>query len=432
MVSVALTKAKEFGIKVAAAGTTGNLGNAVAAHAAKAGMPAVIFMPHDLEIGKIVPTAVYGATIVSVKGNYDDVNRLCAEVADAYDWAFVNTNVRAFYSEGSKTLAFEVVEQLGWKYPEHIVVPIGSGSQLVKVRKGLDELNKVRLMPAPPHTQIHGAQALGCSPVAQAFLDGVDHVRPVKPDTIAKSIAIGNPADGPYALQAIRETGGRADTVTEGEIVEAILLLARTEGIFTETAGGVTIGVLAKLAAADVFAPGERVVALVTGMGLKTIEAVSHSAKPVTITPSMDEFEEKIELGLIPNGKAHSEYEGQDPDAAAQAHAEQRGGRRRRRDDPRARRRSREAVPRLQGADVRRPGRAAPLRERLRRRGGHPLPRRPRHEDPRGRAGLDHPGRRRRLSSRASQHHRPGRARPHRLLVRGPRHVAVALGRRHR
>jgi threonine synthase len=304
VVSVALTKAKELGLKVAAAGTTGNLGNAVAAHAAKAGMPAVIFMPHDLEVGKIIPTAVYGATIVSVKGNYDDVNRLCAEVADAHEWAFVNTNVRAFYSEGSKTLAFEVVEQLGWKYPEHIVVPIGSGSQLVKVRKGLDELNKVRLMPAPPHTQVHGAQALGCSPVAQAFLDGVDHVRPVRPDTIAKSIAIGNPADGPYALQAIRETGGRADTVTEGEIVDAILLLARTEGIFTETAGGVTVGVLAKLAQAGVFAPGERVVALITGMGLKTIEAVSHSAKPVTITPSIDEFEEKVELGLIPNGKA--------------------------------------------------------------------------------------------------------------------------------
>jgi threonine synthase len=246
---------------------------------------------------------VYGATIVAVKGNYDDVNRLCAEVADTHeDWAFVNTNVRAFYSEGSKTLAFETVEQLGWRYPEHIVIPIGSGSQLVKVRKGLEELNKVRLMPAPPHTVVHGAQAMGCSPVAQAFLDGVDHVRPVKPDTIAKSIAIGNPADGPYALQAIRETGGQAGMVTEGEIVDAILLLARTEGIFTETAGGVTVGVLAKLAAQGVFGPGERVVALITGMGLKTIEAVSHAADPVTITPSFDEFEEQIELGRIPNG----------------------------------------------------------------------------------------------------------------------------------
>jgi threonine synthase len=303
VVSVALTKAREFGMRVAAAGTTGNLGNAVAAHAAKAGMPAVIFMPHDLEVGKIVPTAVYGATIVAVKGNYDEVNRLCAEVADNYPWAFVNTNVRAFYSEGSKTLAFECVEQLGWRYPEHIVVPIGSGAQLVKVRKGLDELHKVRLMPAAPHTKVHGAQALGCSPVVQAFAEKLDHVRPQKPDTIAKSIAIGNPADGPYALQAIRATGGDADSVTEPEIIESILLLARTEGIFTETAGGVTVGVLAKLAGRGVFAPGERVVALITGMGLKTIEAVSHAAAPVTITATMDEFEERIALGQIPNGK---------------------------------------------------------------------------------------------------------------------------------
>jgi threonine synthase len=305
VVSVAMTKAREFGIRVAAAGTTGNLGNSVAAHAAKAGMPAVIFMPYDLEVGKVITTAVYGGTIVAVKGNYDDVNRLCAEVADAFDWAFVNTNIRPFYSEGSKTLAFEIVEQLGWRYPEHIVVPIGSGSQLVKVRKGLDELHKVGLMPAEPHTKVHGAQALGCSPVAEAFLTGVDHVRPQKPDTIAKSIAIGNPADGPYALQAIRETGGRAETVTEEEIVDSILLLARTEGIFTETAGGVTVGVMSKLAAQGVFAKGERVVANITGMGLKTVEAVTGRAQPtVTITPSMEEFEEKIELGLIPNGKA--------------------------------------------------------------------------------------------------------------------------------
>ena len=308
VVSVGLTKAREFGLRVAAAGTTGNLGNSVAAHAAKAGMPAVIFMPSDLEAGKIITTSVYGATIVAIKGNYDEVNRLCAEVADSYPWAFVNTNIRPFYSEGSKTLAFEVVEQLGWKYPEHIVVPIGSGSQLLKVRKGLDELNKVRLMPAAPHTKVHGAQALGCSPVAQAFIEGVDHVRPQKPDTIAKSIAIGNPADGQYALQAIRETGGRADTVTEEEIVESILLLARTEGIFTETAGGVTVGVLAKLAQAGVFSPGERVVALITGMGLKTLEAVTDRSGPaVTITPAFDEFEEKVELGLIPNGRKKSE-----------------------------------------------------------------------------------------------------------------------------
>lgn len=301
VVSVGLTKAREFGLTVAAAGTTGNLGNSVAAHAAKAGMRAVIFMPSDLEQGKIVTTAIYGATIVAIKGNYDEVNRLCAEVADAYNWAFVNTNIRPFYSEGSKTLAFEIVEQLGWKYPEHIVIPIGSGSQLVKVRKGLEELAKVRLMPAPPHTKVHGAQALGCSPVFDAFAAGVDHVRPVKPNTIAKSIAIGNPADGPYALAAVRETGGRVECVTEQEIVDSILLLARTEGIFTETAGGVTVGTVAKLAAAGVFKPGERVVANITGMGLKTVEPVAHVGRPtVTITPSMEAFEENVELGLIP------------------------------------------------------------------------------------------------------------------------------------
>jgi threonine synthase len=303
VVSVALTKAREFGFQVAACGSTGNLANAVAAHAAKAGMDACVFIPADLEQGKIVSTAVYGAKIVAIKGNYDEVNRLCAEIADAYQWAFVNTNIRAFYSEGSKTLAFEIVEQLDWSYPDHVVVPIGSGAQIVKVRKGLDELHKVGLMPEAPHTMVHGAQAIGCSPVAEAFNRGVDHVRPQKPDTIAKSIAIGNPADGIYAVRAARETGGRIDTVNDGEVVEAMLLLARTEGIFTETAGGVTIGVLAKLARAGVFGPNERVVALVTGMGLKTIEHVAERAKPtVTITPDLDEFEEKVELGLIPGG----------------------------------------------------------------------------------------------------------------------------------
>lgn len=303
VVSVALTKAREFGLRVAACGTTGNLGNAVAAHAAKAGMPACIFMPADLEQGKIVTTAVYGATIVAIKGNYDEVNRLCAEVADAYPWAFVNTNVRPFYSEGSKTLAFEVVEQLDWTYPDHIVVPIGSGAQLVKVRKGLDELHRVGLTDGAPTTRVHGAQAVGCSPVAEAFHKGVEHVRPQKPDTIAKSIAIGNPADGPYALKAVRDTGGVVDVVDDEEIVEAMLLLARTEGIFTETAGGVTIGVLAKLAKDGVFAPGERVVALVTGMGLKTLEYVVGRAQPtVTIPPTMEEFVDKVDLGLIPNG----------------------------------------------------------------------------------------------------------------------------------
>ena len=225
VVSVALTKAQELGLKVAACASTGNLAHAVAAHAARAGMAACVFIPADLEQGKVVSTAVYGASVVAVKGNYDDVNRLCAEIAGQYPWAFVNVNVRPFYSEGSKTLAFETVEQLGWAYPDHIVIPIASGSQLVKVRKGLQELHKVGLMPAEPHTAIHGAQAEGCSPVATAYKAGVEHVRPVKPDTIAKSLAIGNPADGGYAVQAARETGGRIDDVTDEEIVDAISLL---------------------------------------------------------------------------------------------------------------------------------------------------------------------------------------------------------------
>lgn len=305
VVSVALTKARELGLEVAACASTGNLAHAVAAHAAKAGMGACVFIPADLEQGKVVSTAVYGAAVVAVKGNYDDVNRLCAEIAGSYPWAFVNVNIRPFYSEGSKTLAFETVEQLDWTYPDHVVVPIGSGSQLVKVRKGLRELHEVGLTDSEPHTQVHGAQAIGCSPVAEAFRDGHEHVRPTKPDTIAKSIAIGNPADGVYALDAVRETGGRIDAIDDEEIVDAMLLLARTEGIFTETAGGVTIGVLAKLAQQGVFASGERVVALVTGMGLKTLEAVTDRAKPAaTIAPSLEDFEREIELGTVPDGRS--------------------------------------------------------------------------------------------------------------------------------
>jgi len=305
VVSVALTKAREFGLEVGACASTGNLANAVAAHAAKAGMGACVFIPADLEQGKIVATAVYGSALVAVKGNYDDVNRLCAEIADNYPWAFANVNMRAFYSEGSKTLAFEIVEQLGWSYPDHVIVPIASGAQLVKVRKGLDELHRVGLMSSQSHTSVHGAQAVGCSPVAEAFVRGVEHVRPQKPNTIAKSLAIGNPADGYYALKAVRETGGLIDMVDDDEIVDAILLLARTEGIFTETAGGVTVGVLAKLAKAGTFKPGERVVALITGMGLKTVEAVAERAKPTaTIRPVLDEFEHQIDIGAIPRGKS--------------------------------------------------------------------------------------------------------------------------------
>jgi threonine synthase len=264
-------------------------------------MGGCVFIPADLEQGKIVSTAVYGAAVVAVKGNYDDVNRLCAEIADAYPWAFVNVNVRSFYAEGSKTLAFECTEQLGWTYPDHVVVPIASGSQLVKVRKGFEELHAVGLMDDEPRTTIHGAQAKGCSPVAEAFAAGSEHVRPQKPDTVAKSLAIGNPADGYYALRTVRRTGGRIEAVTDEEVIESMLLLARTEGIFTETAGGVTVGVLAKLAQAGAFAPGERVVALITGMGLKTLEAVAGRAQPACeIAPTLGDFEQQVSLGTVP------------------------------------------------------------------------------------------------------------------------------------
>jgi threonine synthase len=298
VVSVALTKARELGFKVAACASTGNLANSVAAHAAHAGMQSVVFIPHDLEAGKTVTTAVYGGTLVAVEGNYDDVNRLCAELTSEHPtWAFVNVNVRTYYAEGSKTLAFEVAEQLGWQAPDHVVVPIASGSQLVKIGKGFRELHKVGLLDEEPSVRISGAQAAGCSPVATAFADGVDHVRPVKPSTIAKSLAIGNPADGWYALDTVRSSGGAIGSVTDDEIVEGIRLLARTEGIFAETAGGVTIATLAKLAGEGVIRADERVVAYVTGHGLKTIEAVSPVVGPTaTIPPTMEAFEAAIEI----------------------------------------------------------------------------------------------------------------------------------------
>ncbi|TMM19321.1 MAG: threonine synthase, partial [Actinobacteria bacterium] len=274
VVSVALTKARQLGFKVAACASTGNLANAVAAHAARAGMESFVFIPHDLELAKIVTTAVYGGHLIAVEGNYDDVNRLCAELtAEHPSWAFVNVNVRTYYAEGSKTLAFEVAEQLGWEAPDHVVVPVGSGSQLTKIHKGFRELGDVGLLPEPPEVRISGAQATGCAPVATAFAEGVDHIRPVRPETIAKSLAIGNPADGWYALDAVRSTGGALEAVTDDEIVEGIGLLARTEGIFAETAGGVTVATLAKLAAAGVVRSDERVVAYVTGHGLKTVDA---------------------------------------------------------------------------------------------------------------------------------------------------------------
>jgi threonine synthase len=292
VVSVALTKARELGFKVAACASTGNLANSVAAHAARAGMASVVFIPKDLELAKVVTTAVYGGHLVAVDGTYDDVNRLCAELASEHPtWAFVNVNIRTYYAEGSKTLAFEVAEQLGWRTPDHVVVPVASGSQLTKIHKGFAELHRVGLLEEEPHVRVSGAQAAGCSPVATAFAQGADAIRPVKPSTVAKSLAIGNPADGWYALEAVRKSGGAFEAASDEEIIEGIRLLARTEGIFAETAGGVTIACLAKLARAGVVRPDERVVAYVTGNGLKTIEALSDSTGPTaTIEPTLESF----------------------------------------------------------------------------------------------------------------------------------------------
>ena len=301
VVSVALTKARQLGFKVAACASTGNLANSVAAHAARAGMDSVVLIPHDLERAKVTMTSVYGGRVFAVQGSYDDVNRLCAELtSEQPEWAFVNVNVRTYYAEGSKTLAFEVAEQLGWQAPDHVVVPIGSGSQLTKVAKGFAELYKVGLLDEEPSVRVSGAQAAGCSPVATAFAEGTDAIRPVKPDTIAKSLAIGNPADGWYALDTIRTSGGACAAVTDAEVLDGIRLLARTEGIFAETAGGVTIATLAKLAAEGVIRSDERVVAMVTGHGLKTVEALSDVVGPTaTIAPTLDSFAEAMAADAV-------------------------------------------------------------------------------------------------------------------------------------
>ena len=296
VVSVALTKARQLGFKIAACASTGNLANSVAAHAARAGMDSVVLIPHDLEKAKVTMTSVYGGRVFAVEGSYDDVNRLCAELtSEQPEWAFVNVNVRTYYAEGSKTLAFEVAEQLGWQAPDHVVVPIGSGSQLTKVDKGFKELWQVGLLDEEPHVRVSGAQAQGCSPVATAFAEGTDAIRPVKPNTIAKSLAIGNPADGWYALDTIRKSGGSCASVTDDEVLDCIRLLARTEGIFAETAGGVTIASLAKLVSEGVIRPDERVVAMVTGHGLKTVEALANVVGPTaTIAPTLESFAEAM------------------------------------------------------------------------------------------------------------------------------------------
>jgi len=294
-VTVAVAKALEFGLKTVACASTGNLANAVAAHAARAGLASYVFVPYDIEPSKIVATAALG-TVVKVDGNYDDVNRLCAQLNDDYDWGIVNVNLRPYYAEGSKTIAFETAEQLGWELPDHVVVPIASGALLTKVAKGFRELAEVGLVEGGKTVRVSGAQAEGCSPVATAFAEGSDDVRPQKPDTIAKSLAIGDPADGFYSLAEVRASGGAVTAVSDAETIDAIRLLARTEGIFTEPAGGVTIASLAKLAQGGRITKSERVVAYITGHGLKTPEVVPPGELPVipaTIAGFQDTYETK-------------------------------------------------------------------------------------------------------------------------------------------
>jgi len=294
VVSVAISKAKEFGFDTAACASTGNLANSVAAHCAQAGLGCYVFIPANLETQKIFGSLVFSPTVVAVEGNYDDVNRLCSEIASDQGWAFVNINIRPYYAEGSKTLAFEVVEQLGWRAPDAVVVPAASGSLYTKIWKGLKEMEEVGLIDSVK-TRMYGAQAEGCSPIASAWKEGRDFIKPVKPKTIAKSIAIGNPADGIYALKTTKESSGDWEIATDAEILDGIKLLAETEGIFTETAGGTTIAVLKKLARRGVLDPEEVVVAYITGNGYKTLEVLSgHLPEPVRIEATLKDFKDKV------------------------------------------------------------------------------------------------------------------------------------------
>jgi threonine synthase len=285
VVAVALAAARELGFRVLACPSTGNLANAVAAAAARAGWDSVVLIPSSLERAKVLTTAVYDGALIAVDGNYDDVNRLATELASEHDdWAFVNVNVRPYYAEGSKTLGYEVAEQLGWRLPQQIVIPVASGSQLTKVDKGFRELGELGLVEPTPY-RVFGAQATGCSPVSAAYKSGVDTVTPVRPDTIARSLAIGAPADGPYVLDTVRRTGGAVEDVSDEEVVEGIRLLARTEGIFAETAGGVTVATAKKLAAAGKLDPDADTVLLITGDGLKTLDAVQDRIGPKATVP---------------------------------------------------------------------------------------------------------------------------------------------------
>lgn len=288
--AVAINKAREFGLEAVGCASTGNLANSVSANAAAAGIPAYILIPENLESSKVTATQIFGARVVAVRGNYDDVNRLCSEIADRFPWGFVNVNLRPFYGEGSKTFGYEIAEQLGWRAPDAVIVPMAGGSLITKIHKGLRELEHIGLLEAEVGTRVYGAQAAGCNPIVDAVKRGSCDIRPVKPSTIAKSLAIGNPADGYHAADVIAKSGGWAEDVSDEEIVAGIKLLAETEGIFTETAGGVTVAVTKKLIEQDRLKRDELIVIAITGNGLKTQEAV-RLASPVVIEPKLAQFE---------------------------------------------------------------------------------------------------------------------------------------------
>ena len=292
VVSVALSRARELGLETVACASTGNLANSVAANAASAGLKSYVLIPADLESGKVLGSLVYGTNVIGIHGAYDQVNRLCSEIAGKYGWGFVNVNLRPYYAEGSKTMGFEIAEQLGWRAPRHTVVPMASGSLLTKIHKAYKEFAALGLIDAAPFS-MHGAQATGCSPIAEAMKKGSDLVKPVaKPQTIAKSLAIGTPADGYYAIHTMRDTGGAAEDATDEEIIEGIRLLAECEGIFAETAGGVTVACAKKLVESGKIRPDESTVLCITGHGLKTAEAVAdHCGSPRLIKPSLREFD---------------------------------------------------------------------------------------------------------------------------------------------
>jgi len=299
VVAVALSKAKEFGFDTVACASTGNLANSVCAHSALAGLKRFVFIPADLEMGKIVASLIYEPNLIAIEGTYDEVNRLCAEIASKHKWAFVNINIRPFYAEGSKTYGYEIAEQLGWRAPQNIIVPVAGGSLISKIWKALNEFHKLGFV-SEVKTKIYAAQAEGCSPVVTAIREKSDIIRPVKPKTIAKSLAIGNPADGYYAMQTVRESGGYGAYASDSEIVDGIKLLARTEGIFTETAGGVTVAATKKLLEEGRISRNESIVICITGNGLKTQEAVyDHIGKPYKIKPSLEAFEEYLKKGVV-------------------------------------------------------------------------------------------------------------------------------------